>query len=283
MTHDHRDDRWTDRLSEYLDGGLEPGERAELETHLAGCARCASVLDDLGAVVQRSRTLEPMAPPTDLWPGIRAEIEAAQHPVVVGSPAAKPAAARKPMDIRRHRDWGAWRLSLSIPQAAAAGLALALLSAGGMWVALRPTGSSVPRTTASVPTFTSPRGDSSPAAPPVGSEPLATAPARGGATGAPALRPAPSDVALAAFSDPRYDATIAELQRVLAEGRGRLDTTTVRILEQNLAIIDRALEEARRAVAADPANSYLRTHLASTMRRKVDLLRLATVIVGEHG
>ena len=38
---------------------------------------------------------------------------------------------------------------------------------------------------------------------------------------------------------------------VLAEGRGRLDTATVRVLEQNLHVIDQAIEEARRAVAAD--------------------------------
>ena len=31
-------DVWTDRLSEYLDDELPPGERAALEGHLAQCA-----------------------------------------------------------------------------------------------------------------------------------------------------------------------------------------------------------------------------------------------------
>ena len=273
-THDHRDDRWTDRLSEYLDGELEAGERAELEAHLAGCAWCAAVLDDLGAVVRRSGSLESSAPATDLWPAIRAEIEAGRAAAAEAAPAAQP----RTLDIRRHRRWEGWRLTLSMPQAVAAGLTLALLSAGGMWLAMRPIRSSAPPLTAArTPAVTPPAPG--------------TAPATGPQTGAPAGEPGvavapspdPSGVALAAFSDPRYDATIAELQRTLAEGRGKLDTTTVRILEQNLAIIDRALEEARRAVAADPANTYLRSHLASTMRRKVDLLRRATVIVGAHG
>jgi len=273
-TPDSRDDRWTDRLSEYLDGGLEPGERVELEAHLAGCAWCSAVLDDLGTVVQRSRTLETPPPASDLWPGIRAQIEASQAP----------ATTRRPLDIRRHRDWGAWRFSLSVPQAAAAGLALALLSAGGMWLAMRPPATSRAPLTAS----REPAPAPGPAAvtPAGGTEPVAATPGPAGApsgTAQPRLRPDPSSVALAAFSDPRYDATVAELQRILAEGRGQLDTSTVRILEQNLAIIDRALADARRAVAADPANSYLRSHLASTMRRKVDLLRRATVIVGAHG
>jgi hypothetical protein len=83
--------------------------------------------------------------------------------------------------------------------------------------------------------------------------------------------------------DPRYGDTVAQLQRVLATERARLDTSTVRILEQNLAVIDRAVLEASRAVERDPSNAYLRSHLASTMRLKVALLRRATVIPGAQG
>ena len=39
------------------------------------------------------------------------------------------------------------------------------------------------------------------------------------------------------------------------------------------------IAEARRAVTADSANVYLNTHLAETMRRKVDLLRQAAALV----
>jgi hypothetical protein len=76
-----------------------------------------------------------------------------------------------------------------------------------------------------------------------------------------------------------YDSAVDDLERVLAEGRGRLDSTTVRVLEQNLALIDRAIAQAQRAVAADSANVYLNTHLAETMRRKIDLLRQAAALV----
>jgi hypothetical protein len=51
------------------------------------------------------------------------------------------------------------------------------------------------------------------------------------------------------------------------------------VLEQNLALIDRAIAQAQRAVAADSANVYLNTHLAETMRRKIDLLRQAAALV----
>ena len=76
-----------------------------------------------------------------------------------------------------------------------------------------------------------------------------------------------------------YAAAVADLERVLAGGRGQLDTTTVRVIEQNLAAIDRAIAQAQQALMADPANLYLNTHLAETMRRKLDLLRQAATLV----
>ena len=72
---------------------------------------------------------------------------------------------------------------------------------------------------------------------------------------------------------------MAELQQVLAQNRSRLDTTTVRVIEQNLATIDRAIAQAQRAVAADSANIYLNSHLAETMRRKLELLRQVAALV----
>lgn len=79
--------------------------------------------------------------------------------------------------------------------------------------------------------------------------------------------------------DAGVDPAVAQLQRVLEEGRDRLDSATVRVLEENLRIIDRAVEDARAAVARDPANPYLTNHLARTMRRKIDLLRWAADMV----
>jgi anti-sigma factor RsiW len=71
----------------------------------------------------------------------------------------------------------------------------------------------------------------------------------------------------------RTDEAIADLQTALAQNEKRLDTATVRIVRQNLAIIDRAIADARIAVQNDPCNAYLNLHLATTMRRKVELLR----------
>jgi hypothetical protein len=76
-----------------------------------------------------------------------------------------------------------------------------------------------------------------------------------------------------------YAAAVADLERVLAGGRGQLDTTTIKVIEQNLAAIDQAIAQAQRALDADPANMYLNTHLAETMRRKLELLRQAATLV----
>src|SRR5438445_480554 len=132
------------------------------------------------------------------------------------------------------------RLSFTVPQLLAAGIALAVFSAGGAWLALhgrRPAG----------PVFVA-----GTAAPPVW---------------------------LSAMQ-PNYDRTVAELRGALDESRrsGRLDSATVRVLERSLATIDTAIAQASRALALDPGNLYLNQHLAETMRRKLDLLRQASGI-----
>jgi anti-sigma factor RsiW len=222
-------DVWTDRLSEYLDDELPPGERAALEGHLAQCAECSATLADLGRVVARARDLESTGPATDLWPGIAARIGAA------------PALRAEGQTGARARG----RFTFSLPQLLAAGIALMVLSGGSVWL-LRP-----------------------------GSTPSSAS----GAVSAPAESGVGTPVSWQRRAAPGYDAAVADLERVLAEGRGRLDTATVRVLEQNLRVIDQAIEQARRAVAADSANAYLNSHLAETMRRKLDLLRQAASLV----
>lgn len=90
--------------------------------------------------------------------------------------------------------------------------------------------------------------------------------------------PVGSGIAPASFDDTEYDAAVADLQRALQSGRGQLDPTTVKVVEQNLAIIDQAVDDARRALAQDPANADLSGYLQETKRRKLDLLRHATAL-----
>ena len=50
------------------------------------------------------------------------------------------------------------------------------------------------------------------------------------------------------------------------------------MLETNLRSIDQAIEQSRRALAADPANVYLNVHMAAAKKRKLALLRRATAL-----
>lgn len=132
------------------------------------------------------------------------------------------------------------RWSFSLPQLAAASIGLMLASGGAVWLAQSRLTRPVQIPVAATPVV------------PVGVEPRS---ARG------------------------YDAAVADLERVLAEGRGRLDTTTVKVIERNLATIDSAIVEAERAVESDSANVYLNSHLAATMRQKLELLRQAAALI----
>ena len=134
------------------------------------------------------------------------------------------------------------RFTFTVPQLAAAAAALVVVTAGGMWLAL-PLGGDRGQPVAA-------------SAPYAGAEPVAVAASA-------------------------YDAAVAELQRMLDERGDQLDSATVRVLRENLAVIDRAIAEARAALAEDPSNAYLNRHLATTMWRKVHLLRRAATLTGE--
>lgn len=72
---------------------------------------------------------------------------------------------------------------------------------------------------------------------------------------------------------------VAALQELLEANRGELEENTVRILEKNLEIIDRAIDESRRALAQDPSSVFLQGHLADALERKAGYLREAARVI----
>ena len=71
-------DRWTERLSDYLDGDLPPADAREMESHLETCHACSAALAELRDVTSRARGLRELDASigvgSDLWPGIEARI-----------------------------------------------------------------------------------------------------------------------------------------------------------------------------------------------------------------
>ena len=248
MTTMHEE--WTDRLSEYLDDELPAADRRSVDEHLAGCASCRAVLEDLRRVVARAQHLERRPPSAELWDGVSRRIRA---------------------DVRGgNRTSGATprRLSFTIPQALAASLVVALLSGAVVWRALDRS-AKASRSVATAERVSDATPERKTDATPERQTDAATE------REASAER---SDVATVSYADAQYDAAVADLEKALKEGRGRLDGNTVAIVQHNLQIIDQAIEQARQALESDPANSYLSSHLVDARRRKLDLLRRAAAL-----
>ena len=137
------------------------------------------------------------------------------------------------------------RFSFTAPQLLAASIALVLLSSGGAWMALHSRGQANNRSVAET---------RSPTNPPI----------------------------TAARWKVQSDMAIAELQDALTVNESKLDTATVRVVRENLAIIDRAIAQAQKALRHDPGNTYLNFHLANTMRQKIELLRRANALASSE-
>lgn len=224
-------DQWTDRLSEYLDGELNEAEREPLERHIEQCFECRRVLGELRQVVARASDLPDRVPAHDLWAGVATRIGAQPNA----------GAALKVIDLASRRGGRAGRrVSLTLPQLAAASIALMVLSGSIVW-------------------FTLGRSPSAP---------VATAPS-------PVRQVSNGTQVVAQYSD-----AVHSLEQALATERDNLDPVTVAILEENLRAIDAAITEAHGALSRDPGNLYLNQHLENTMKKKIQLLRTATALRG---
>ena len=136
------------------------------------------------------------------------------------------------------------RRAFHVPSALAAGVALLIVSAGSFWLA---------RATAP-----------------------GLAPATIAVTWEPAVVPVSGSTLLAAQ---RYAGAVAQFEAALLGGELALDTATISVLRQKLAIIDRAIDEARQAVADDPNSGYLVQHFNRMMKQKLALLRHTARVV----
>jgi hypothetical protein len=219
-------DRWTDQLSDYLDGDLPPAETSALERHLESCEECRVTLAGLRDVKERAAALVDPPAPDDLWAGIASRI---------GTAGSTSANGPRVLPLPRRARVLAWAL----PAAAAAAVVLvtALVWYGGDGAHRE--------------------------------SPFAFG------SGSPA-----ETTQLATFDAERVEVEIAQLQQALDRGRDKLDPKTVAVLEKNLTLIRAATEDARRALAADPANRELQDYFTATVQSKLSLMRRATALAG---
>lgn len=227
-----------DRLSGYIDGDLTAEERTTVENHLGECGECRRVLEELRAVVAGAGDLPERQPERDLWAGIAATIQA---PIARDDRDSKVIAlptARVTDDAAEERV--SYRFSPS--QLAAASIALIAVSSLVTWAA----GPGLGVRTAAV--------------------------------------DVPGIVEGAAFAStdegapPELAGELLALERTLAEAASSLDPNTVRVLERNLAVIEQAIVDSRRALQLDPGNEFLSDHLERVYERKLSYLRDAAQV-----
>jgi len=213
------------QLSALVDGEVSGEALASAEAHLVSCADCRAAYDDLLAIRRHAGALDDRPPERDLWPGIAAEITGEHEARVLPLPA-----------WRR-------RIAVSIPQLAAAGIALIALSAGAAIMATHTRGGA-------------------------------------GLSGATTSVRVPRAIAglASAKGVESYDAAIRDLEVTLAARRSKLDTATVRAVEQSLAVIDHAIHQAEAALEQDPNSMYLNSHLQNALDRKLEVLRRVTTL-----
>lgn len=75
-----------------------------------------------------------------------------------------------------------------------------------------------------------------------------------------------------------YAAEIEALAAILETNRGVLDSSTVAVLQRNLAVIDAAIQESRRALEEDPASELLVDQLNAVFDMKLEMLRRAVIL-----
>jgi anti-sigma factor RsiW len=229
------------RLDDLVDGLLDAAEADLAERHLSACDACRADRDAIVDLQRAARGLpRELVPPRDLWTGIAARIATERE-------SAQDSGRVKVISIesgRRSRQ--AWWMRRDL--LAAAALVLVLLSSAitATWIR---SGTSMP-----------------------GGEMAATTgpqPAAAGATSAlVALEPTEQEIA----------GVVERLVIALEAQRGALDPATVAVVEENLRVIDGAIQEARAALEADPNNTDLTFLLMDVYRKKIDLLQNAVQI-----
>lgn len=217
----------TERMHDLADGLVPDAEREPLEAHLRACASCRDEVAKLRELVGALGALPgDAAVPAGLWAGIEARMEgttpgAASGATVLPFPGAT--------DARR-------RVSLTLPQLAAAAVVVAVVSAGVMWGALS---------------------------------------GRGAASTQAAADGNPGSTARMVASGGGYGEALAQLEALVEQGRASLAPETLATLDRSLATVDSAIAEVQQALRNDPNSELLARLLANHQGAKLRVLRHA--------
>lgn len=235
MTHE----QILELLDDFVGGDLPPREERDVRRHLMQCEGCRAEEQTLRALLDEAAALpDEILPQRDLWVDIAPRLQSRAS--LPAEPAERVPEVRV-IGPRPARPLPWWMLAAaSIALVVTTALATLELSGRG--------GGDGTTVTLPAQTAQGPRGTTA--------------------------RPV---TALAAFqpAEQEYERAISDLQRVLQTQRSRMAPQTAATLEANLRIIDRAIEESRAALAADPNSAELTKLLSDAYDTKLDVLRQA--------
>lgn len=242
MTCEHVDNV----LSAWFEGDLDLPQRRAVDGHLRECLRCASMVRDIEVIRRDAERLPELAPSRDLWEGIADRIET---PVIELAPRqAAPAPTR--------RTW----------QVAAAAVVLMAASSGITYLLATGDGGRGTGEIAFQDSITSSASGSSPA--------NVVVPSRPRSGGMPMLVSSAEPMG----AEVVYAQEITRLRTVLDERRTSLDSATINTIEKSLLAIDKAIGDARRALAADASSQFLTDQLNRALEKKLGVLRRVALL-----
>lgn len=279
-------------LHDELDGTLPAAERDRLATHLASCPGCTALAGDLRALTLAARRLPlEIAPSRDLWPRIAAQLDEQSPPTELRSPPGVPAERRPtpaPLHFDRARtgDGSTTRTpNRWWPMLAAAGLAGATVASLLTWTLLRgswPGGSATTTTAAAEVADDVADHRAAAAGTATSDQPDARAGGTLDRTGLATLAAGTTALDRGAVDrvslDRAYGLATGQLERLYARHADDLAPETRAAFDRSLAAIDTALDELRRALAADPASGPLLRELDRLQRHRLDLLERAATL-----
>ena len=246
--------RFAEQLGPFLEGELADADRAEVARHAASCDHCGALLREIDGIVASAGVLAPMSPSRDLWRGIEQRLEA---PVIA-------LASRTSVTVE-HRSF--MQRSISVRRFAAAAALLVAASSAVTWrvAHMQPRGGAPAARADSFATPVVPSVNALTRADTVFPPPNVALPASFDATGT-------ADV------DEVYVEQIASLRTLVDARFADLDSVTVAELRRNLAIIDQAIADSRRALQRAPKSPVLSSQLDRALQTKLALMRRVALL-----
>jgi anti-sigma factor RsiW len=228
-------------LHDYVDGAGDAAGRAAIDQHLAACASCRQLVDDLREIKRAVASIELREPPVRVWSRIERAIKLEREHSATGADRSRhsgepDAAAGSGAAKAGVHKWAPWL-------AAAAALALATV------VGLR----LMPGRERATPV----------------------------AVDAPASRDVQSIESELRLAESHYENAIKGLEQITKADDQALDPKTAATLQKNLAVIDQAISESRAALRVQPTSEPAQQSLIENFKTKIAFLQDTVALINE--